>query len=140
MLIIIPKEVLEQIFNNLTRRDIYQLFCVCSYLYLTGLPYLYVRLEIGYHIHIRRLKNGILKNQYLKDIILNDTRQLTLKSRQNVNTWRIQDLSGVVGTESQVSLLTFSDFHALSTEAIKKVASLLPNLKMIELRYCHIVY
>jgi hypothetical protein len=140
MLTLIPKEVLGKIINNLARHDTYQLLFSCNYLYLTGLPYLYAHLELGYYIHIRQLKNGILKNQYLKDIISSDTRQLTLKSRQNGNNWRIQDLSNVLGPKSQVNLLIFSNFYALSTETIKKITSLLPNLKVIEFRYCHIVY
>lgn len=66
MLTIISKEVLEQIFNNLTRCDIYQLLCVSNYIYLTGLHYPYVRLELGYHIYICQLKNGILKKSIFK--------------------------------------------------------------------------
>lgn len=139
MLTIIPKETLGQILKYLPRHDIYHLLCSCNYLYIACLPYLYANLELGYHVYTRQLRKSIMTNQYLKNTISSKTKHLSLRSRRNANKWRLQDLVDIVGPNSRISSLTFTDFHTLSTEDIHQVAALLPNLRKIEFKYCHIV-
>ncbi|CEP18756.1 hypothetical protein [Parasitella parasitica] len=138
MLTIVPFEVLELIIKLLNTGDIYSLVCSCSYLHLAGLSYLYRHLELGSHIHIRQLQDAVKKNEFLKDTIFKCTKQLTLKSRQNRNNWRLQDLIDILGPASQVESLIFRDFNELSTVTISETVMLLPNLTEIEYRYCHI--
>ncbi|KAL7330240.1 hypothetical protein PS15p_205207 [Mucor circinelloides] len=139
MLTIIPKEILNQVLNFLSRHDMYQLLCVCNYLYVMALPSLYSHLELGCHVYNRQLRNGVRTNHLLKDTIASCTKHLTLRSRQNGNNWRVEDLIQILGTLSQVEALSFVDFHSLSAETIIEVVALLPNLECIEFKYCHIV-
>lgn len=139
MLTITPKEILDQVIQLLSRHDMYQLVCTCSYLYSMALPSLYSHLELGYHVYIRQLQHGVKTNQLLRDTIASCTKHLKLKSRQNCNSWRADDLTPILGTPSRVETLSFIDFQALSTETILNVIALLPNLRHAEFRYCHIV-
>lgn len=139
MLTIVPKEILDQIIRSLSRHDMYQLVCTCNYLYLMVLPSLYSHLELGYHVYIRQLQHGVKANTFLKDTIASSTKQLNLRSRQNGNSWRVDDLVQILGTLSRVETLSFIEFHALSTETILSVIALLPNLRHVEFRYCHIL-
>ncbi|GAN01759.1 hypothetical protein MAM1_0011d01194 [Mucor ambiguus] len=103
------------------------------------LPSLYSRLELGYYVYIRQLQHGVKTNIFLKDTVASYTKRLELRSSRNGNSWRIDDLIQILGTLSRVETLSFIDFHALSTETIICVIALLPNLRHVELRYCHIV-
>ncbi|KAL9543591.1 hypothetical protein MBANPS3_008044 [Mucor bainieri] len=98
-----------------------------------------IHLELGYHNYIRQLQQGVKTNLFLKDTIDSYTKHLKLRSRQNGNNWRVDDLVQILGTASRVEKLSFVDFHALSTETILPVIALLPNVKHIEFKYCHIV-
>ncbi|KAK4514990.1 WD repeat-containing protein slp1 [Mucor velutinosus] len=139
MLTIVPKEILGQIIKLLSRHDMYQLVCTCNYMYLMTLPSLYSYLELGYHVYVRQLRHGVKTNLFLRNTIGSYTKHLELRSRQNKNCWRVDDLTQILSTLSRVETLSFTDFHALSTETILNVVASLPSLKHIEFKYCHIL-
>lgn len=140
MLIKLPTEVIGHIQELLSRRDICQLTVTCKTLYKKNVPFLYSHLELGHHVHMRQLQQGIALEPFLKETILLHTRQLTLRSRQNGNNWRIQDLKRILGSSSRITTLIFSDFHALSTDMIQHTVCILPNLQHVQFHYCHLVY
>lgn len=140
MLTKLPTEIIGQIQELLSRRDICQLTVTCKSMYHKNISFLYSHLELGHHVHMRQLQQGIAIQLSLKKTILQNTRQLTLRSRQNGNNWRIQDLKSILGPCSKITTLTFCDFHALSTDMIQHTVSILPNLQHVQFHYCHLVY
>ncbi|KAG2214283.1 hypothetical protein INT47_000839 [Mucor saturninus] len=140
MLTQLPIEIIGKILELLSRQDISRITVTCRTLYNKTVPSLYGHLELGHHVHMRQLQQGIVTNPSLKQTILSHTRQLTLRSRQNGNNWRIQDLKSILGPSSRITTLIFSDFHALSTDMIQHTVSILPKLQHVQFKYCHLVY
>lgn len=136
----LPIEIIGKILELLSRQDINCITVTCRTLYSKTTPSLYSHLELGHHVHMRQLQQGIALSSSLKQTILSYTRQLTLRSRQNGSNWRIQDLKSILGSSSKITTLIFSDFHALSTDMIQHTVSILPELQHVQFKYCHLVY
>lgn len=139
MLSNLPLELLGRIQLFLTRKDLTCLSITCRYIYGASLPFLYKNLELGYYRHIRQLQQGVTSQSLLKKVIYEYTRKLTLRSRQNGNNWRAQDLIRILGLSSRVEELIFCDFCRLSIQTIRQITSMLPNVQHVQFRYCHIV-
>lgn len=139
MLANLPIEILARIQLFLTRKDLTCLSITCRNIYGASLPSLYEDLELGYYRHIRQLQQGITSQSMLRKVINEYTRRLTLRSRQNGNNWRAQDLLDILGSSSRVKELIFSDFSRLSIQTIRQIISILPNVQHVQFRYCHIV-
>lgn len=139
MLANLPIEILARIQVFLTRKDLTYLSITCRKIYGASLPSLYENLELGYYRHIRQLQQGTSSQSVLKKVINEYTRKLTLRSRQNGNNWRAQDLLCILGSSPQVKELIFSDFCKLSIQTIAQIISMLPNVQHVQFRYCHIV-
>jgi hypothetical protein len=136
----IPLEILEQIQEHVSRYDIHQVSITSKYLYTAITPSLYTHLELGCLTHIRQLQQGVENNLFLKNVILKNTKHLTLRSKQNGNRWRVQDLLKIIGTQTKIELLTFCDCPAITTSSIHEIVSILPCVSHVEFKYCHIIY
>ncbi|KAI9343688.1 hypothetical protein BD770DRAFT_414397 [Pilaira anomala] len=137
---IVPTEIIQNILKFIPRHDINQFAQSCQWTYKISLPILYKHLELGYLGPMRQLQHGVSVNGYLKETIGQHTRYLTLRSQQNRNGWRTRELARILGSNSKVQCLTFSDFQALSTELIQDTISILPYLDQVHYKYCQIVY
>jgi hypothetical protein len=136
----IPLEILGQIQQNLSRRDVHQISATSKHLYSAIIPFLYTHLELGYLTHIRQLQQGLDNNPFLRNAISQNTKHLTLRSKQNGNRWRVQDLLKIIGAQTQIELLTFCDCPAITTTSIHEIVSILPRVRHVEFKYCHIIY
>lgn len=136
----LPIEIIEHILELITRNDINQICRTCKSSYYKSLPILYRHLELGYQAHIKQLQQGTLVNSYLKEVLQQHTKQLTLRSQQNSNHWRTHDLISILGPYPKIQTIQFRDFRALSTSLIHQTVSILPQLDSIEYHYCHIVF
>lgn len=136
----LPIEIIEHILELVTRNDINQVCKTCKSNYYKSLPILYRHLELGYYSHIKQLQQGIVVNDFLKQVIQQHTKQLTLRSRQNSNHWRTHDLISILGPQPKIRTIRFCDFRALSTDLIHRTVSVMPQVYSVEYHYCHIVY
>lgn len=136
----IPLEILDQIRQHISRHDVHQASLASKYLYNALTPSIYRHLDLGYFSHIQQLQHGIANNCFLRNVILQHTKHLTLRSKQNGNRWRVQDLLRIVGDRTKIELLTFRDCSAITTSTIHEIISILPCVKHVEFKYCHIIY
>lgn len=140
MFIDLPPEIFKKILSLLSRKDIYRLLCVSRAVYQASLAHLYFHLHMKDYVYTRQLQYAIKKNTFLYEITHRHTKRLTLYSKQHSNSWRINDLLQIFGSNSNITHLTFNNYHELTTKMISEVIAILPHVTHVEFKYCHIVY
>ncbi|CEG74080.1 hypothetical protein RMATCC62417_09348 [Rhizopus microsporus] len=135
-LIQLPKELIKNVAQYLSREYIAQLCLTCKLGYQIFLPILYKHIVLGHRIQIRQLEQGFKRNSYLRQVARQNTQAVTLKYRQGGNDhyWKL-----IFSQLPKARQLYIRDYIALSVNKIQHILSSLPQVNLLDIQYCELV-
>jgi hypothetical protein len=134
MITSLPNEIQYLILNQLSNGAIAQL-CLCNKAaYRHYLPLLYRNLDLGYRTHIKQLEQGLLRNDFLRETIQNNTTTITLRSKNGGSGyWPKLSLYPF----GKLETIVFRDFISLPMAKVRLFLKI-PTVTQALLYYCHL--